>query len=37
MKKLQKLQMDKAQGHDDIHPAVLKNCRNNIKTTDNDI
>jgi len=26
MKKLQKLQMDKAQGPDDIHPAVLRNC-----------
>ena len=26
LKKLQRLQMDKAQGPDDIHPAVLKNC-----------
>ena len=26
LKKLQRLQMDKAQGPDDIHLAVLKNC-----------
>ena len=26
LKKLQILQMDKSQGPDDIHPALLKNC-----------
>ena len=26
MNKLQKLQVDKAEGPDDIHPAVVRNC-----------